>query len=167
MATELHVVTGDQYRVIDRRMGEIKRQLNQDGGSPLDPEAVAYTLQQMVEGNLMKDMLPTTMTIAGRTYDILGFLQGDEKSVVGHTMVDRAKELNANLGEDDGRHILEHQADIPVALRGKVAFVFTDWRHPDDSERVYYVYWDDDRWVEHWDWLSDDFHGHCRVLRRK
>ena len=33
MAT--HVVTGDQYREIDRRMNEIKRQLNQPAGSPL------------------------------------------------------------------------------------------------------------------------------------
>src|SRR3989338_8496122 len=47
MAT--HVVTGDQYRVIDRRMGEIKRQLNQDGGSPLDPEFIARVLQTLIE----------------------------------------------------------------------------------------------------------------------
>jgi len=42
-----------------------------------------------------QDVLPTEMTIAGRTYEILGFLRGDEKSVVGHTIVERAKEMKA------------------------------------------------------------------------
>lgn len=48
MAT-IHVVTGDQYRTVDRRMREIKRQLDQDGGSPLDPSWVARGLQQIIE----------------------------------------------------------------------------------------------------------------------
>jgi hypothetical protein len=50
MATQKYVVTGDQYRQIDRRILEIKRQLNQDGGSPLDPEYVSRSLQLIVEG---------------------------------------------------------------------------------------------------------------------
>jgi hypothetical protein len=49
MAT--HVVTGDQYREVDRRMNEIKRQLNQPGGSPLDPDLVARRLQLIIEGH--------------------------------------------------------------------------------------------------------------------
>lgn len=53
MAT--YVVTGDQYRMIDRRMREIKRQLDQDGGSPLDPEWVAVELQRIVEGGVGPD----------------------------------------------------------------------------------------------------------------
>src|ERR1700730_14686475 len=48
MAT--HVVSGDQYREVDRRMSEIKRQLNQPGGSPLDPDMVARRLQLIIEG---------------------------------------------------------------------------------------------------------------------
>lgn len=119
-------------------------------------------------GQLLKDALPTTMTVGDRTYDILGFLLGDETSVVGHTMVGRAKELSAHLGADDGQYLLDHQQDIPVVFRGKVVFVFTDWRHPDDSESVYYVYWYDGRWVRNWSWLNFDYwHGDGRVLRRK
>ena len=53
MATKEFVVTGDQYRVIDRRMREIKRQLDQEDGSPLDPEWVASELQRVVEGQTM------------------------------------------------------------------------------------------------------------------
>jgi hypothetical protein len=48
MAT--YVVTGDQYREVDRRMNEIKRQLNQPGGSPLNPDVVARRLQLIIEG---------------------------------------------------------------------------------------------------------------------
>ena len=108
------------------------------------------------------------MTVGDRTYDILGFLRGDEESVVGHTMVDRSKETNANLGKEDGEHILKHQDEIPVALRGKVVFVFPDWRHPDDPEFAFYVYWGGDRWVQVWGWLGrGDCDGHDRLLRRK
>lgn len=53
MAT-LHVVTGDQYRIVDRRMREIMRQLDQKEGSPLEPNKVATVLdvlQGIIEGN--------------------------------------------------------------------------------------------------------------------
>lgn len=66
MAT--HVVTGDQYREIDRRMLEIKRQLNQKGGSPLDPAQVAHTLQRIIEGGAMEmaaDRTAVSTTIRG------------------------------------------------------------------------------------------------------
>jgi hypothetical protein len=105
--------------------------------------------------DLLKDSLPTEMTVGDRTYEILGFLQGDEKSVVGHVMVDRAKEMNANLGKEDGEHILKYQDEIPVALRGKVVFIFPDWRHPDDPENAFFVYWSGDEWIQFWGWLGD------------
>jgi hypothetical protein len=47
MATKKYVVTGDQYRDIDRRMREIKRQLDQKSGSPLNPEKVNEALQNL------------------------------------------------------------------------------------------------------------------------
>lgn len=102
-----------------------------------------------------RDPLPTTMTVGGRTYELLGFLKGDEQRVVGYKMVDRAKEMQANLGEEDGQHILKHQAEIPAELRGKVFLVFTEWRRPDSSEDVACVDWSDDRWVQDWHWIGD------------
>ena len=107
------------------------------------------------------------MTVGGSTYEILDFLRGDEKSVDGSTMVARAKEMDANSSQDDGQHLLEHQEEIPEALRGKVAFVFTDWRNPDNPGGVASVHWDGDRWVQSWCWLDYDFYGDGRVLRRK
>ncbi|MDP3244691.1 MAG: hypothetical protein Q8M83_03485 [bacterium] len=119
--------------------------------------------------NINADALPATMTVAGRTYDILGFLKGDEKSVTGSTMVKRVKKMNANLGQDDGEHLLKHQDQIPVQLRGRVVFVFTDWRHPVDYGNVAYVYWIGGRWIRGGDWLGNGAHwgGLARVLRRK
>ena len=116
-----------------------------------------------------EDVLPTTMTVGGRVYDILSFLRGNEKFVNGHIMVERAEEMGANLGKDDGEHLLKNQGDIPVELRGKVIFTFTDWRRPGDSGYVADVYWDGGsrRWVRDWYWLDYDWHRQDRVLRRK
>ncbi len=138
----------------------------------------ATTTAPAATGNNTMEVSPTTpndapstsMTVGGRAYYILGFLHGDENGVRGTVVVDRAKEMNANLGQDDGQHLLDHQDEIPVALRGKVAFFFTDWRHADDSERVAYVYWrrGDRRWVQYWDLLAHVWDGHHGfVLRRK
>lgn len=52
-------VTGDQYWKIDRRMGEIKRQLSQKGGSPLDPERVLEALQDISEGRFGTTATPS------------------------------------------------------------------------------------------------------------
>ncbi len=118
--------------------------------------------------HLLKDALPTEMTVGGQTYEILDFLKGDEESVAGHIMVDRAKEMNANLGKDDGKHILKHQYEIPLPLREKVAFVFPDWRHPASPEHASYVYWNGVKWAQRWGWLSvSNWDGRDRVLRRK
>ena len=117
---------------------------------------------------LIKDFLPTEITVGNRTYEVLPVLrEGDGGVVKGDVMVERAKKMNANLGSDDGQHLLDHQDEIPEALRGKVVFIFTDWRHPAYSEGVYYVHWNGDRWVGPWYWLDNDFFDVCRVLRRK
>lgn len=112
-------------------------------------------------------ILPTEMTVGNVTYEILSFLKEGEESVKGNVMVERAKEMNANLGQEDCQHILNHQSDIPSELRGKALFVFTDWRRPGDSEGVAYVGWNGGRWVQNWYWLGDDWYGNVRVLRRK
>lgn len=75
MAT-LYVVTGDQYRVIDRRMREIKRQLDQDGGSPLDPEWVASELQRIIEGTVYQG-IPALLADWQKFYRDLFWLEVD------------------------------------------------------------------------------------------
>ena len=148
-------VTDEQYGQFCKRIGEVARRVD-EGTIPFNETMVA--LQRIIETVISTEMTiagrTTEMTIAGRTYDILGFLRGDEKYVKGDVMVARAKEMDANLGEEDARYILEHQDEIPVALRDKVAFVFTYWRHPDGPEHVCFVCWFCNRWVKDWRWLS-------------
>ncbi|HLD25580.1 MAG TPA: hypothetical protein VJC05_00885 [Candidatus Andersenbacteria bacterium] len=50
MAAQKFAVTGDQYRVVDRRMRDIMRQLDEKGGSPLDPDVLANALQVIIDG---------------------------------------------------------------------------------------------------------------------
>ena len=149
-----------------RSVSHLQRELGDDLFNALVSSDNTEAVRQFV-GGLVKDTLPTEMTVSGRTYEILGFLQGDEKSVVGHTMVTRAKEMQAHLGKDDGQHLLDHQEEIPEILRGKVVFVFTDWRNPALSGHVAYVIWRGGRWVRLWVWLAYGRLGNARVLRRK
>ena len=150
-----------------RELAHLREQLGDERFAALISSDNTGKVKEFCDG-LVKDVIPTTMTIAGRTYDILSFLREDKESVVGHTMVERAKEmLSAHLGEDDGRYILDHQDEIPAVLRGKIVFVFTDWRRPDYSGHVYYVCWDDVRWIQDWGWLDGDWGDYYRVLRRK
>lgn len=48
-------VTGDAFMEIDDRMREVKRQLRQPGGSPLDPRLVSLAIQDIVEGRFTTD----------------------------------------------------------------------------------------------------------------
>lgn len=45
-----YIVAGEQDLSIDKKMWEIKRQIRQNGGSPLDPELVILALQNITEG---------------------------------------------------------------------------------------------------------------------
>ncbi|MBI5729092.1 MAG: hypothetical protein HY983_02540 [Candidatus Magasanikbacteria bacterium] len=149
-----------------RSTAHLQRELGDELFATLISSDNTAAVKQFAE-ELLKSGLPTAMTIGGRAYDILGFLQEDEQSVKGDVMVGRAKELKAHQGKEEREHLLKHQGDIPAALRGKVAFVFTDDRRPGDPELVYCVCWGVDRWVECWGWLGLDWCGNYRVLRRK
>ena len=150
-----------------RSVSHLQKELGDDLFNVLVSSDNTGAVREFAE-KLAKDALPTVITVGGRTYDLLGFLKEGEEYVGGNTMVARAKEMSAHLGQDDGEHLLKHQGDIPVALCGKVVFVFTDWRHPDGSGRVACVCWDGDRWVQCWGRLDDgSWHGYARVLRRK
>jgi len=116
---------------------------------------------------ILKETLTPTMTVGDRTYKILSFSRKDEGSMNGYTMVERAKEMSAHLGKDDGEYLLEHQLDIPVALRRNVIFVFTDWRCSSDSDLVQCVWWNGNSWKCYWYRLDCLWNGFfVRVLRR-
>ncbi len=56
-------VTGDEYRQIDRRMMEIKRQLNQNAGSPVQASLVLDGLQRLIELGERHSSTEVTTTI--------------------------------------------------------------------------------------------------------
>jgi hypothetical protein len=87
MAT--HVVSGDQYREVDRRMSEIKRQLNQPGGSPLDPDIVARRLQLIIEG-------PTAAPTGSTTLDDAATIMGQARYGIGQLERHLAVRLSAS-----------------------------------------------------------------------
>lgn len=150
-----------------RSVAHLQREIGDDLFNMLISSDNTDAVRRFAEKLVEDAMPPTSFTVGDRTYDMLSFLRGDEKLVVGHTMVERVKEMGANLGNDDGQYLLDNQQDIPVALRGKVVFVFADWRHPGGSESVYCVFWGGGRWVRRWRWLDDDWYDYDWVLRRK
>ena len=110
--------------------------------------------------------LPTEFTAGGQTYTVLSFLEDGETSVKGDIMLERGQRLEASMGEEDGEHLLEHQSDIPAELRGKVVFVFPEWRDPDYPEDVTGLDWYGDRWIRCWSWRDGDWHDYDRLVRR-
>ena len=153
-----------------RKLAHLQEQLGEDRFNALISSDNTGKVKDFCDTLIAKNpnTLPTEIKVGDRTYEILTFLKDGEERIIGHEMVKRAKEMNAHLGQDDGQYLLDHQQDIPESLRGKVCFVFTDWRRPDDSGRVFYVYWDDGRWVGCWCWLGRGYwHVRDRVLRRK
>lgn len=177
MAT-LYVVTGDQYRIIDRRMREIKRQLDQNEGSPFNPEWVAKELQQIVEGGsgyfkrdmrkegweLLEDVDFTPINPA--KLELVSFIKNNESSIGGEEMVRRGRELRANLGQRHAEFLLERQAEIPKEFRKYyIVFTGTIWRSPDGRRSVACLYWRGERWILFFPWLGLGWRSSGRLAR--
>ena len=67
-------------------------------------------------------MLPTEITLGGRTYEIVPLLDVQEDEIDQRTMLKRARG-NSNLTEDDFEHVEEFMDEIPKVLRGEVVFI--------------------------------------------
>jgi len=98
--------------------------------------------------------------------DIVEFLQG-ESSVNGEVMKQRAKELNAHLGQHDAEYLLEHQELIPKKWRGKCDLVFpgTVWRNPLRACSVPCLSWSFDCWILHFLNIRYRYGGNDRLVR--
>lgn len=126
MAT--YIVTGDQYRTIDRRMREIKRQLDQDGGSPLDPEWVARELQRVIKGRLEPgEEAPVFLASWQEFYRDLFGLEVDFSNL---SVPAKRKDFN--------RLIVVAQGMTPQRLYDKCTELFPCWKWTDQNldERV-------------------------------
>ncbi|TAK03268.1 hypothetical protein EPO34_04345 [Patescibacteria group bacterium] len=148
-------VSGDQYRTIDRRMSDIKRQLCVADGSPLDPQAVMDALQQIVEGNFDAvpkglrslidcDASPTCLDgwkvvehVKGGQLDFdpskialyLDEAQKEKKGIVGNELRTKLKGkpvLNANVLD----HLLDNTNLIPAS-----------WKQDENGNTHHILFW--------------------------
>ena len=102
-----------------------------------------------------EDGLFTEMTVGGRTYEFLKFIRKDEVGVHGDTIINRSRGMGANYGEEDCRHILFHQEDIPVELRRRIPpLIFTEWTHPNKHRYFAVVICKGSRLVQFWEYYK-------------
>lgn len=114
-------VDGDQYRGIDRKMSEIKRQLCLPGGSSLDPERVVRALQKIVEGNFdgLQAGVPRLIDCDTAPWCPYGW-RVEEHRPGGQLEFDPAKvAFHLDDGQKNGRTIVgnelrKHLAEMPV-----------------------------------------------------
>lgn len=110
---------------------------------------------------------PTNVfTIGDRTYELISFLKEGESSVSDNTMAERAKKLDANLGQKDGQFILERQDKIPEKFRMKFCLVFADWRNSLRPQCVTRLIWDRHHWCAYWLWHGNDWGVRDRLVCR-
>lgn len=75
--------------------------------------------------------------------ELVSFLENGEESIKGEVMHQRAIRLRANLGLEDVKYILDHQAEIPVEFRGKfLLFPGTLF----DCLHIVCLFWKDGEW---------------------
>ncbi len=100
------------------------------------------------------------LEIGDRTYELIKFVKdSDQQYITRDTLFKRAKELKAELGEEDCNYFIDHQDDIPNNFEGTYHrewensnyFVFLGWRHfPHLPNSVATVKWDGDEWDLSW-----------------
>jgi hypothetical protein len=54
------IISGDQYKILDGKLLEIKRQMRQIGGYPYDPLDLSVFLQRAIEGKFGNECLPNS-----------------------------------------------------------------------------------------------------------
>lgn len=98
---------------------------------------------------------PTSFTVGDRMYDLVDFMEMDEKPIISDTMLERARELEAEFGEEDARFILEHQNEIPTEILRMIKMVFVKWRDPAREQYIAYLCWDGhSEWFQRWRYLG-------------
>jgi hypothetical protein len=132
-----------------------------------DPQLSEEQVRAMHPLFYKKDALPTEITLDGVTYEVLSFLQEGEDYVLDDMMVARAKEMGANLGEEDCVRFVKKQSDIPPVFRRRVQFAFPDYRDPIGRLHIACVYWGNGGWCQGWRRLDYDWDDGIRLLRRK
>jgi len=98
--------------------------------------------------------------------ECLPFLQQEERSIKGDTLLVRATDLGCPWGQRHAETVLENQRLMPAEAR-QYALVFpgTVWRHPDGSRYAACLCWGGARWFLGFFWLDRNFYSDVRLLR--
>jgi hypothetical protein len=96
-----------------------------------------------------------------------GFLiKRGEDYISGEELVKRAKELKANLGQQQAEYLLEHQEEIPEEWqRYCLVFTGTVWRDRHGDRSVPCLGWDGRRWCLSLHWLEFGWYSECLFCR--
>jgi len=117
---------------------------------------------------LLNIELPDSIVLPDGTYEVVSFLREGEESIDGELVLQRARELGANIGATDGEYLLRHQASIPAVFRKRVTFICTSWWSSREWGEVWFIMWDDIS--NRWEKRRSVMHGHSyssnmRLLR--
>ncbi len=100
------------------------------------------------------------------TPELIDFRRPNESYIAGEIVRQRAKELNANLGQRHAEYLLEHQELLLKEWQGKhLIFSGTVWRDLSGSYSVPYLEWIAGRWHLSWLWLDLDWGVGDRLVR--
>lgn len=92
------------------------------------------------------------------TPELVDFRGPNEPYIAGETVRQRAKVLDANLGQRHAEYLLEHQELIPKEWQGKhLIFPGTVWRDLGGGYSVPCLEWIAGRWHMSWLWLDLDW----------
>lgn len=75
--------------------------------------------------------IPDMLEIGEREYDVVSWSKKESARLPLTAIIKLAKELDANLGEEEGKYIEEHAQDIPAGLHGMIIFLISEWTSPD------------------------------------
>ncbi len=102
------------------------------------------------------------LDVGDRSYKFLSlFLNEDFVSAFKYCTEEWIDKIASYSGKDDGKYILQNQRDISDYLRGKVTFVFINWHHPNDLNKIIGVSWSGSRWFSKYYNLEDIIKGDC------
>ena len=168
-------------KVSDEKLGEFARRQNdwfrrvREGS--LDPDEVAQAVQQIIdrpyfqrdmrkEGWELVEDVEGTQFLSPHQLELVPFLFKGENYIKGEELVERAKKMQANLGQRQAEYLLDHRYEIPEEWRQYyIVFPGTFWRDHYGYRNFPYLYWDGERWDLNFDWIVFVFISPVRLLR--
>ena len=115
---------------------------------------------------LIEDVGFEPVLTSPKQLELLPFLKDKEMYLDGEVMVERAKELKANMGQQHAEWLLEHQSEIPKEFRNYyLVFPGTKWRRSGGGRDVPYLNWRGGEWILNFDWLASRWGDGLRLLR--